>query len=249
VGRVKEEWMRQQELEPMYEWIEENYGDDAGEEGSETWDEAVQAYEDSCDEQQRLEQELYWQEEYDYYFALTLNDADLIFQKDLSELKTMLETSAKDEPNQTFFKMVYAHAVTILEVYLEDIAKALIMTNEAYLANTIKNVYPFCDTKFKLGDISIESDGIKKFVLGKLSDNLFHNIPKVLKMLSGIVEKKLDVPISDICEVTSTRHDIVHRNGKNKDGETIDIVLSTTLEALNTVETFANQLRHKLAEI
>ena len=249
MGRVKEEWMRQQELEPMYEWIEENYGDDAGEEGSETWDEAVQAFEDYCEEQQRLEQELYWQEEYDYYLTLTLNDADLIFQKDLSELKTMLETSAKDEPNQTFFKMVYAHAVTILEVYLEDIAKALIMTNEAYLANTIKNVHPFCDTKFKLGDISLENDGIKKFVLGKLSDNLFHNIPKVLKMLSGIVEKKLDVPISDICEVTSTRHDIVHRNGKNKDGETIDIALSTTLEALNTVETFANQLRHKLAEI
>ena len=249
MGRVKEEWMRQQELEPMYEWIEENYGDDAGEEGSETWDEAVQAFEDYCEEQQRLEQELYWQEEYDYYLTLTLNDADLIFQKDLSELKTMMGTSAKDEPNQTFFKMVYAHAVTILEVYLEDIAKALIMTNEAYLANTIKNVHPFCDTKFKLGDISLENDGIKKFVLGKLSDNLFHNIPKVLKMLSGIVEKKLDVPISDICEVTSTRHDIVHRNGKNKDGETIDIALSTTLEALNTVETFANQLRHKLAEI
>jgi hypothetical protein len=249
VGRAKEEWMRQQELEPMYEWIEENYGDDVGEEGSETWDEAVQAFEDYCEEQQRLEQDLYWQEEYDYYLTLTLNDADLIFQKDLSELKTMLETSAKDEPNQTFFKMVYAHAVTILEVYLEDIAKALIMTNEAYLANTIRNVHPFCDTKFKLGDISLENDGIKKFVLGKLSDNLFHNIPKVLKMLSGIVEKKLDVPISDICEVTSTRHDIVHRNGKNKNGETIDIALSTTLEALNTLETFANQLRHKLAEI
>ena len=146
MGRVKEEWMRQQELEPMYEWIEENYGDDAGEEGSEEWNEAVQAFEDYCEEQQRLEQELYWQEEYDYYLTLTLNDADSIFQKDMSELKSMLETSDKEEPNQTFFKMVYAHAVTILEVYLEDIAKALIMTNKAYLANTIKNVRPFCDT-------------------------------------------------------------------------------------------------------
>lgn len=29
MGRTKEEWIRQQELEPMYEWIEENYGDDA----------------------------------------------------------------------------------------------------------------------------------------------------------------------------------------------------------------------------
>ena len=40
MGRAKEEWMRREELEPMYEWIEENYGEDAGEEGSETWNEA-----------------------------------------------------------------------------------------------------------------------------------------------------------------------------------------------------------------
>lgn len=249
MGIVKQEWIRQQELEPMYEWIEENYGDDAGEEGSDAWDEAVQAYEDYCENQQRLEQESYWQEEYDYYLPLTLKDADSIFQKDLFELKTMLEKSGNDFSNQTFFKMVYAHAVTILEVYLEDITKALIMTNEGFLANTIKNVRPFYDTKFKLGDISLENDGVKKFVLGKLSDNLFHDIPKVLNMLNGILEKKLDVSISNICSVTSTRHDIVHRNGKNKDGELIDITLSATLEALTTVETFANQLRHKLAEI
>ena len=84
MGRVKEEWMRHQELETMYEWIEENYGDDAGEEGSETWDKAVQAFEDYCENEQRLEQERYWQDEYDYYLTLTLKDADLIFQKDLS---------------------------------------------------------------------------------------------------------------------------------------------------------------------
>jgi hypothetical protein len=144
--------------------------------------------------------------------------------------------------------MVYAHAVTILEVYLEDIAKALIMTEESYLANTIKNVQPFCDTKYNLAHISLENNGIKKFVLSKLSDNLFHDIPKVLKILSGIVDKKLNVSINDICSVTSTRHDIVHRNGKNKHGESIEIAHSATLEALNTVETFANQLRHELVK-
>ena len=30
MGRAKEEWMHQQVLEPMYEWIEDNYGFVAG---------------------------------------------------------------------------------------------------------------------------------------------------------------------------------------------------------------------------
>ena len=91
MGIAKAEWMRQQELEPMYEWIEDNYGEDAGEEGSETWDEAVQAYEDYCENLQRMEQEDSWQEEYDYYITFTLQDANAIFQKDLIELKSMLK--------------------------------------------------------------------------------------------------------------------------------------------------------------
>ncbi len=68
-------------------------------------------------------------------------------------------------------------------------------------------------------------------------------------MLNGIVDKKLEVSISDICSVTSARHDIVHRNGKDKDGEPIDIALFATLNALNTIEIFANELRYKLADI
>lgn len=249
MGRVKEEWMDYLQSEAMCDWIEDNYGDDVGEVGSDSWNAAVQAFEDYCENQLWLEEEMSRQDEYDYYLTLTLKDADLILQTDLAELKAMLVGTSNDVSNQTYCKMVYAHAVTILEVYLEDIVKALIMSNEEYLGNAIKNVRPFCDTKFKLNDISLDNGGIKKFVLGKLSDNLFHDIPKVLKILSGVIEKGIVVDMNDVCKVTSTRHDIVHRNGKNKDGKILVIDASVTLKAVEAVETFTNHLRRKLSEL
>jgi hypothetical protein len=251
MGRAKHDWMLLQEQEVMYEWIEENYPKVVGHEDSPQWDEAVQAFEDYCKNQQRLEQEIHWQEEYDYYVHLTLRDANSKLNGDLAELNAMLGHMSDGGFNRTFFKMIYAHSVTVLEVYLEDVAKALIMSSEAYLKNTIKNVRPFCDAKFKLGDISLEGDGIKKFVLGKLSDNLFHDIPKVLKIISGIVDKNLEqeMEISKICTITSTRHDIVHRNGMNKDGNAIEITELKLQEALSTVEEFTSQIRQKLSEM
>ncbi|MDR5907589.1 hypothetical protein [Franzmannia qiaohouensis] len=249
MGRAKEEWMRREENEPMYEWIEENYGEDAGEEGSEIWNEAVKAFEEHCEEQQRLEEEAYWQDEYDYYIFLTLKDADIIFTKDLSELRSMLTTNSAMSANHTYLKMVLAHAVTILEVYLEDIVKSLIISNDSHLANTIKNVKPFCDTSFKLSEISIEKDGIKKFVIGKLSDSLYHDIPKVIKILSGIIGRKIDISIKDVCRVTIIRHDIVHRNGKGKDGNHIEITLPFVLDALTSIESFARDLRANIATL
>jgi len=249
MGRAKEEWMRREELEPMYEWIEENYGEDAGEEGSETWNEAVKAFEEYCEDQYLLEEEAHRQDEYDYYIFLTLKDADLIFAKDISELRTMIAENSAMSANQTYLKMVLAHAVTVLEVYLEDITKSLIASNDAHLKNTIKNVKPFCDTPFKLREISIEKDGIKKFVIGKLSENLYHDIPKTIKILSGITGKKIELSIKEACRIAVIRHDIVHRNGKNKDGDHIEITYPFVLDALTSIETFAGDLRSNLSTL
>ncbi len=246
MGRVKEEWMERMENEAMYEWIEENYGDDAGEEGSEEWYEAVQAFGDYCEEQARLAQEAWEQDEYDYYLYLTLNDVDSIFDKEISNLNQLLKSSGAKPNSPTLCKMIYAHAVTILEVYLEDMVKALIISNEEFLKNSIKNVKPFCDSKFNLGEISIEQDGMKKFVLRKLSENLFHDIPKVINIISGIVEKKLSIDINNVCTITAKRHDIVHRNGKNKEGESLVIDVAAAEHSIETVELFAKNLRNAL---
>ena len=37
MGRAKAWMMELEALEPMFDWIEENFGDDAGEEGSDEW--------------------------------------------------------------------------------------------------------------------------------------------------------------------------------------------------------------------
>ena len=238
--------MERMENEAMYEWIEDNYGDDAGEEGSDEWNDAVQAFDDYCENQAKLEQEAWEQDEYDYYLYLTLNDVDKIFDQEISNLKKLLKNSRAATNTPTFCKMIYAHAVTILEVYLEDMVKALIISNEGFLKNTIKNVKPFSDTKFKLGEISLEQDGIKKFVLRKLSENIFHDIPEAIKIIGGMVESKLNVNIENVCAITATRHDIVHRNGNNKEGDTLVIDKEAAELSIKTVECFAKELRNAL---
>ena len=251
MGSVKAMWMEYQEMEPMFDWISENFPDANEEEDPEYWAEAVTAFEDYCEEQLRLEEEQHWQDEYDYYITLTISDADTRLQGDIRELKAMIKHLDDPGFTPTFAKMIYAHAVTVLEVYLQSIAKALILSSDQHLRNTISNVKPFCTEKYRLSEISLDEDGIKKFVLGKLSDNLFHNIPKALAIIGGVVNKNLikHIDVRDIEEVTSIRHDIVHRNGKNTEGEPIDISMESTMKALMAVEVFTDQLRAQLTAL
>ena len=251
MGGVKAMWMKYQESEPMSDWISENYGDIGEEKESKKWEEAVNAFENFCEEQWRLEQEQQWQEEYDYYITQTIADADDRLEGEIRELRSMITHMPDPGFSDTFSKMIYAHAVTVLEVYLEDVAKALILSSDQHLRNTITNVRPFCTEKYKLSEISFDEDGIKKFVLGKLSDSVFHNIPRALAIIGGVVEKNLiqTIDIEDIQKVTLKRHDIVHRNGKNRDGESIDISMKTTTEALYVIESFTKLLRTELTAL
>lgn len=249
MGMAKREWMEYQELEPMYDWIEENYGDDAGEEGSEEWNKAVAAYEEHCEEVMLEEARLAQQDEFDYYIFMTLKDADSIFDRDIKELRHMLLSNTATQNNHTLLKMIIAHSVTVLEVYLEDITKSLITSNDKYLSNTIKNVRPFSDTPFKLSELSFDKDGIRKFVLGKLSENLYHDIPKVVNIIGGVIGRKIKIQIDDVCRSTKIRHDIVHRNGRDTEGEQIDISHALALDILQAIESFVNQLHIELSTL
>ena len=48
MGLAKAEMMRQEELEPMYEWIAEQFDYESSEEGTAEWAEAEKAYYQHC---------------------------------------------------------------------------------------------------------------------------------------------------------------------------------------------------------
>ncbi len=248
MGRAKEEMMRYEESEHILEWVEDNY-DESIEFEREGWDEAVEAYDKYCEEQYHIEEAIRAQEEYDYYIYMTLKDVDLKFDKELTELTSLLQQTNLSNGSTTFYKMVYAHAVTLLEVYHEEVSKTLIISNEQFLKNTLRNVKPFKETKYKLSELSLDKDNIKKFVLEKMADHLYHDIRKVVGFIEGIIGHKVVVNTDNISRVTANRHDIVHRNGKNKAGKELVIDEAVINDALGEVNSFVSELRSAITKI
>lgn len=240
--------MRYQEAEEIIEWLDDNYEYDYEFE-AEGWDDALVAYQEAMDEQLRIDAEIDAREEYSYFIFKSFNDFNEKFTLEFFELKKHFEHVHKIGPSEMLCKMVFAHAVTLLEVYLEDLTKKLIVSNNYFLGNTLKNVSPFSNSTFKISEYFLEEDGIKKFVLKELSEHLYHNIPKTKNILFGIIGHSLDININPICKITSDRHDIVHRNGKNKKGELIPINFERVQEALYEIDRFVNTLQVEVEHI
>lgn len=146
-------------------------------------------------------------------------------------------------------KMVYAYSVTLLETFLSDTVKSLILSHDIYFENALRNVEELKKTSVNLITLWASPDGVKGIALQKLSEILYHNIPKVKEMIDAIVGRKLNINMSKVNQIISFRHDIAHRNGKTQEGDDLYIDAEVVEEAINSIEEFAAAIHSELESL
>ncbi len=242
MGRAKEEWMRQQELEPMYDWIEENYGDDAGEEGSDTWEEAVQAYEDYCENRQRQEEEWHWQEELEWYISSQSQIG--VFDTQIQSVTELLNVQVSDETQFSLLVMLHGHIVASVESYLASTFIHKVTNSEDLIRKLVETDPVFSKIKFTLKEIFEKQEGLKLTVATYLKDLIFHDLKKVKPMFKDVLDCDFG-DISWLFDAVKTRHHCVHRAGLDKDGNRVDI----SVDSIRKLIEGSNLLVHKVENI
>ncbi|WP_313308868.1 HEPN domain-containing protein [Stutzerimonas nitrititolerans] len=225
-------------------WIREQLGDELADEDTEGWDELSIQYDymrESLQESADVEAEFQWYKQHSY------SQMHETFNNNINDLKDLLSIDISFQHENIYYKMVFAHAVTLLESFLADTVKSLVVSNDEYLQNAIKNVDELKNKKFGLADLN-QKEGVVGLVLKELSDILYHNIPKVVRVLTGILNCSINVDQKEVCRITSVRHDIVHRNGKTVEGDIIDLDFEAVFQAINDVEKFVLALQLKISE-
>lgn len=240
MGVVKEYWFQVQE-EERERWIREHLDDEDADEYTEGWDEVAEEYAMMLEGQE-------FEAEYQWFKNQSHSELHEIFINEIVKLKELISTQVAIQHEQTFLKMIYAHSVTLLESFLSDTVKSLIITNNEYFENAIRKVDDLKKSKFNLSEISSQTDGAVGLAVKTLSTVLYHNIPKVSQILDAILDCKLSLEIDKVGYITSVRHDIVHRNGKTTEGDLIEIDVDITKQAIAEIEEFVENLQLKINE-
>ncbi|KMQ74397.1 hypothetical protein [Marinobacter subterrani] len=246
MGRAKEEWMRHQELEPMYEWIEENYGDDAGEEGSETWEQAVQAYEDRCEELQWQEAAWYEQEELEWYIYTQSQVGK--FDTQIQSVLELLDVQASSETQFSLLVMLHGHIVAAVESYLASTFIHKVTNSEELIRKLVETDPVFSKTKFTFKDIYEKHENLKLTVATYLRDLIFHDLAKVKPMFKDVLGCDFG-DISWLFEAVKIRHHCVHRAGHDKDGNKVDISKESIRNLANRSSNLVHAVETRIDQI
>ena len=109
-----------------------------------------------------------------------------------------------------------------------------------------KQSYPeFRKRKFELKEIFEQYEKLNEIVKSVLLDTIYHDLRKVREMYKDTFDIEfpdLEKPIQYVL----VRHDIVHRNGKTKDGKFLSISTQDVSNAILEIENFITDIAKKL---
>jgi transcription elongation factor Elf1 len=188
----------------------------------------------------------YYEEQIDA--ILSSPNYDFLFLTEINNLKSLNTTDLGDSDLQkTLQRQIYSGAITCLEDYLSTTLVQQVLNNEENFKSFVRTFHNIRNRKFSLSEIYEQLDQIKTTVKKELLDVIYHDLPKV----KGMYEDCLKITFPDIAEVMKAvkiRHDMVHRNGKNKNGNEIELSEQVVNDVITKVEVFVKAIDEEITK-
>jgi hypothetical protein len=185
-------------------------------------------------------------------------------QEMLNNLKTYAGVLIKEEisvddlesikQNRFVINMLFGSTIATLETYLGDAFKYNILEQQDYLLSFVRFYqYPDNTKKYTLKEIGLHGKNITSFIKKEVKNILqeisFHNIDIVGGLYKNILNVRLPKEFYSFKEPISKRHNIFHRNGKDSDGNELNIEKNEVIQLIEKVENFIKDTERILKRI
>lgn len=173
-------------------------------------------------------EEEYPEEERDYenyVFDLTPEKISEV----LDEIEN-LSTATKEY----LYRQLYAGAITSMEAFLSSTLLKVVLESDVNKRKFVEKYLPYRDKQTSFSSIYEEMDKIDSTIEETLCGLMYHNLAKIKPIYKSV----LDIDLGDIGEIMKAvqiRHDIVHRSGKDKNGNLHTIKKDDVIELVERV--------------
>lgn len=232
------EYLMEVQHENCIEWIRQRYGIEiAPDTDDERWEELAQEYSDML-EAEEAEYEWLNRHSHDEFFHE--------FFYELAKTSGLLNTGAKMYADM-LNKLVYAHAVTLMEALISSVVRKLLVSEQALLINLVTEHKQLSSKSVSLKDIVGDPKAVERIVLDALSRLSFHNPVTINVVLTAMFKEHMkDLDVGAIGGICSKRHDIIHRNGKTVDDQPISLTTEEVEDALLAIRAFGENLKTRI---
>ncbi|MEI6269942.1 MAG: hypothetical protein WCP01_13765 [Methylococcaceae bacterium] len=138
-------------------------------------------------------------------------------------------------------KLLFANVVTVFETYLHGIALSLMEADGKIIQQVAGS------KKFKTQTIYLHkalSWDLGKYVISLVNKIVFHNLSEVEPLFREAFDVQIIIK-DEILKIIEVRHDVIHRNGYTKKGESCGINKDRVMAAADEFEHLVTDIDNK----
>lgn len=144
------------------------------------------------------------------------------FLQRLEEADELAAVRVDRQCQEMLRQLLYGSLIGALEAYLADTMLYWIAEEKSVFRRFVGTCKEFQKRKFLLSDILDRMDKLEDEVRTYLQDLIWHRLDKVAPLMTSSLEIAIP-PYKKLMKHIVTRHDIIHRSGKTKDGQNVVI--------------------------
>lgn len=152
-----------------------------------------------------------------------------------------------ERSRKLLYRTLYANVISSMEAYLSDRLIQKVMSSEETKRKFVEGFKDYKDEKIAVSDIFKHLENLDSRIIKTLREIIYHNLPRVKNIYNSVLGINLGekIVISDLMKCIGIRHDIVHRNGKDKEGNLQDISKEDVLELAEKVSKFIGSIEYE----
>jgi len=167
-----------------------------------------------------------------------------IFKSTIGSLKGILVEHVNEHTRNLFNRMIFSQAITAFEAYFCDtLIKNVTFSKSAMLA-LLKKDSSLSAAKFPLSVLLENPNIVKREIEKSLKNRLYHKVDEVTRLYSNALGISITPNREDLQRLKvdiGYRHDCVHRNGMDKEGNRLKVLTTDYVaETLEVVERFVD---------
>lgn len=143
-------------------------------------------------------------------------------------------------------RMVYAAIIGAMEAFLGDTLTNTVAGNKAFLDRLLKKDHELSKMSISLSEISSNPNVVLERTREHLASLIYHNLAKIGNLYRIVLDGIEILPAPDLrarlMKAVKTRHDIVHRNGKDVDGRQVALPTVLVIKTMDDVRTFVTHV-------
>lgn len=164
----------------------------------------------------------------------------------VQELRKAIENiePLDEQTRNLLYRNLYANVISCLEAYLSDTAIKRIQKNPEDKRRFVETSPRFKNEKFNMSQIYQKYEALDKIILIQLRAIIWHK----LEVVGHLYKDTFNVGLGDIkpmLQAIAVRHDVVHRNGHDKEGNATVVDKQMVIDLIEDVSNFINNIENQ----